>query len=40
MKGLMQQENMTIVDALKLMEEGQKVPDRLAPMIPPRVLGI
>lgn len=27
-------------EALKIMEEGQKVPDRPAPMLPPRVLGI
>ena len=26
-------------DALKIMEEGQKVPNRPAPALPPRVLG-
>lgn len=40
MKGLMVQEELTIEDALKVMEEGQQVPDRLAPMLPPRVLGM
>ncbi len=40
MKGLMLQEEMTVRDALKIMEEGQKVPNRLAPMVPPRVLGM
>ena len=34
------QEELTIEDALKVMEEGQQVPDRLAPMLPPRVLGM
>ena len=40
MKGLMVQEGLTIDEALKLMEEGQKVPDRQAPTLPPRVLGM
>lgn len=39
MKGLMVQEGVTMDEALKIMEEGQKVPDRPAPMLPPRVLG-
>ena len=39
MKGLMIQENMTMEEAIKLMEEGQKAPDRIAPMLPPKVLG-
>ena len=40
MKGLMVQEGLTMDEALKLMEEGQKVPDRKAPTLPPRVLGM
>ena len=39
MKGLMVQENMTVEEAIKLMEEGQRAPDREAPMLPPKVLG-
>ena len=39
MKGLMVQEGLTTSDALKLMEEGQKAPDRPAPMMPPKLLG-
>lgn len=39
MKGLMVQEDLTLDDALKLMEEGQKIPNRPAPKLPPRVLG-
>ena len=33
------QEDMTVDDALKLMEEGQRLPNRPAPMLPPKVLG-
>ena len=33
------QENMTMEEAVKLMEEGQRAPDRIAPMLPPKVLG-
>ena len=33
------QENMTTEEAVKLMEEGQRAPDRIAPMLPPKVLG-
>ena len=40
MKGLMIQEDMTMEEAIKLMEEGQRVPDRIAPMLPPKVLGM
>lgn len=39
MKGLMIQEDLTIEDALKVMEEGQRAPDRRAPMLPPKILG-
>ena len=39
MKGLMLQEDLTIEDALKVMEEGQRAPDRHAPMLPPKLLG-
>ena len=39
MKGLMVQENMTIEEAIKVMEGGQHAPDREAPMLPPKVLG-
>ena len=35
----MVQEDMTMEEALKVMEEGQRAPDRLAPMLPPKVLG-
>ena len=35
----MVQEDMTIEEAIKVMEEGQKAPDRVAPMLPPKVLG-
>ena len=38
MKGLMIQEDMTIDEAIKVMEEGQRAPDRVAPMLPPKVL--
>ncbi len=40
MKGLMIQEEMTMAEALKVMEEGQRAPGRLAPMLPPKVLGV
>lgn len=39
LKGMMVQEDMTMDDALKLMEEGQRLPNRPAPMLPPKVLG-
>ena len=35
----MVQENMTVEEAIKVMEEGQKAPDRPAPMLPPKLLG-
>ena len=35
----MVQENMTIEEAIKVMEGGQHAPDREAPMLPPKVLG-
>lgn len=35
----MVQEDMTMEEAIKVMEEGQRAPDRLAPMLPPKVLG-
>ena len=38
MKGMMIQENATLDDALKMMEEGQ-MPDTQAPTLPPRVIG-
>ncbi len=40
MKGLMIQEEMTMAEALKVMEEGQRAPGRPAPMLPPKVLGV
>ena len=39
MKGMMVQEGMTMDEALMVMEEGQKLPGRPAPKLPPRVLG-
>lgn len=38
MKGMMVQENATLDDALRIMEEGQ-MPDSQAPTLPPRVIG-
>ena len=32
-------EDLTIEEAVKIMEEGQRAPDRAAPMLPPKVLG-
>ena len=39
MKGMMVQENATLEEALKKMEEGQ-MPDSEAPTLPPRVIGM
>lgn len=38
MKGMMIQENVTLDDALKMMEDGQ-MPNSQAPAMPPRVIG-
>lgn len=38
MKGLMLQEELTIDDALKIMDLGQRQPNRMAPALPPKVL--
>ena len=38
MKGMMIQENATLDDALKMMEEGQ-MPSGQAPTLPPRLIG-
>lgn len=38
MKGMMVQDNATLDDALRIMEEGQ-MPDSQAPTLPPRVIG-
>ena len=40
MKGMMVQDGLTMDDALKLMEEGQKTPNRPAPKLPPKLLGM
>jgi len=39
MKGLMLQEELTVDEALKIMDEGQKLPDGAAPALPAKVLG-
>lgn len=39
MKGMMVQDELTLDDALKIMEEGQKTPNRPAPKLPPKMLG-
>ncbi len=39
MKGLMLQEDLTIEEALKVMEVGQLQPDTAAPSLPAKVLG-
>lgn len=38
MKGLMLQEELTIDDAFKIMDIGQREPQRIAPAVPPKVL--
>ena len=40
MKGMMVQDGLTMDDALKLMEEGEKTPNRPAPKLPPKLLGM